>query len=205
MGHRMPDYPCHRFDFAARRNLVNLRVGFATSRCAWRSVRPLQARPGKKTTQVCATCARNGLAVSCLGHRHVIDTQASNWSVRGGMPSFHRAHGNLQLLQSRNTTARNLSHHRWWGQKETGATLASGRKAAKRYDAVAGDRAARPVLGRVAMFIVVSFAFEGRRARLLAGRAARRPTACAACCWTATRIPFTCWNPVSGSRSKSSA
>jgi hypothetical protein len=53
-----------------------------------------------------------------------------------GTPSFCKAHVNLQLIKSRSATGRNLLHRLWWGLKETGAKLGTGRKVANRNDAV---------------------------------------------------------------------
>ncbi len=53
-----------------------------------------------------------------------------------GTPSFTKAHVNLQLIKSRSPTGRHLLHRLWWGLKETGAKLGTGRKVANRNDAV---------------------------------------------------------------------
>jgi hypothetical protein len=53
-----------------------------------------------------------------------------------GTPSFCKAHVNLQLIKSRSPTGRNLLHRLWWGLKETGAKLGTGRKVFNRNDAV---------------------------------------------------------------------
>ena len=53
-----------------------------------------------------------------------------------GTPSFTKAHVNLQLIKSRSVNGRNLLHRLWWGLKETGAKLGTGRKVANRNDAV---------------------------------------------------------------------
>jgi len=52
------------------------------------------------------------------------------------MPSFMKAHINLQLIKARTATGRRTLHRLWWALKETGAKLANGRKVVNRNDAV---------------------------------------------------------------------
>ena len=53
-----------------------------------------------------------------------------------GTPSFAKAHVNFQLIRGRSQTGRRLLHALWWALKETGATLANGRRVHNRNDAV---------------------------------------------------------------------